>query len=664
MALDPIAGSRRLDDSCVARPRLAVALLVLIVAAGCGRSSTDDRRAPSPGQASRTNAAPATSGHSPAATAPTTVATSPNDSTPANPAASLPNLACGTAAPTAGDAAAEGWGAEAFSERALQQLQQFGRILEQRDDWDAADLTSVLLPIDRLAIAPLLPPQRTVAFEDGGVRVERWRAESSPDREPAATGTARSPAGDLGKGLVELARTFAGLGHRKTKFKVFRVETTDAGMQTRQYAHLSGSDNAQAAEYNATWIIDWETAAHDSPPRIKSLRVEVAELVTVPRRDTPWLVDCTESLLPDAPPTLRTCLDRGIDYWEARLDASCGVYNFGYHGLAVADVNGDGLEDVYACQTGGLPNHLLVRQPDGTVRDEAAEAGVDYLDNTRSALLVDLDNDEDADLVLATATGLLFLENNGRGRFSERARIASVREGFSLAAADYDGDSWLDVYVCVYYGQSDAASDLPLPLPYFDATNGGRNHLIRNRGQWKFEDATKATGLDQENSRFSFAATWEDYDRDGDLDLLVVNDFGQNQLYRNDQGRFRNVAREAGLVDGAFGMSATWSDFDRDGLQDIYVSNMFSAAGSRVTFDPRFKPDETAATRARFQHLARGNSLFRNRGDGTFEDVSVAKGVTMGRWSWGSLFADINNDGWDDLLVANGFITGRQPDDL
>ncbi len=663
MAFDPVAGSRRLDDLRATRPRLAVALWVLIVAAGCGRSSTDNHSTPSLLNKSPANAAPTTSGQPSATTTPTTVATSTPDSTPANPAELLPTLACGTAAPTAGDAAAEGWGAEAFSERALQQLQQFGRTLEQRDDWSAADFTSVLLPTDQLTIDPLLPPQRTVAFEDGGVRVERWHAESSHDRKTAATDADKSPAGGPGKGLAELARTFAGLGHRKTKFKVFRVESTDAGMQTRQYAHLSGSGNAQAAEYNATWIIDWENGAPDSPPRIKSLRVEAAELVTVPRRDTPWLVDCTESLLPDAP-TLRTCLDRGIDYWEARLDASCGVYNFGYHGLAVADVNGDGLEDVYVCQTGGLPNHLLVRRPDGTVRDEAAEAGVDYLDNTRSALLVDLDNDEDADLVLATATGLLFMENNGRGRFAERARIAAVREGFSLAAADYDGDSWLDVYVCVYYGQSDAASDLPLPLPYFDATNGGRNHLIRNLGQWKFEDATKATGLDQENSRFSFAATWEDYDRDGDLDLLVVNDFGQNQLYRNDKGRFRNVAREAGLVDGAFGMSATWSDFDRDGLQDIYVSNMFSAAGSRVTFDPRFKPDETAETRARFQHLARGNSLFRNRGDGTFEDVSVAMGVTMGRWSWGSLFADINNDGWDDLLVANGFITGRQPDDL
>ncbi|MFC1759189.1 FG-GAP repeat domain-containing protein, partial [Planctomycetota bacterium] len=67
---------------------------------------------------------------------------------------------------------------------------------------------------------------------------------------------------------------------------------------------------------------------------------------------------------------------------------------------------------------------------------------------------------------------------------------------------------------------------------------------------------------------------------------------------------------------------------------------------------------------ARFQYLARGNSLFRNNETDRFEDVSVSHGVTLGRWSWGSLFADVNNDGWDDLLVANGYLTGQSIDDL
>jgi hypothetical protein len=201
-------------------------------------------------------------------------------------------------------------------------------------------------------------------------------------------------------------------------------------------------------------------------------------------------------------------------------------------------------------------------------------------------------------------------------------------------------------------------------LPYFDATNGGSNYLIRNRGDWKFDNITDQVGLGDDNSRFSLAAAWEDYDNDGDVDLLVVNDFGPNQLYRNTDGRFQNVAAEASLLDGAFGMSATFADFDHNHWMDLYVSNMFSAAGNRVTFQPQFKRQLSVNEKERFRYLARGNSLFRNVGQGIFEDVSVSHGVTIGRWSWGSLFADLNNDSWDDLLVANGYLTGGSADDL
>ena len=110
--------------------------------------------------------------------------------------------------------------------------------------------------------------------------------------------------------------------------------------------------------------------------------------------------------------------------------------------------------------------------------------------------------------------------------------------------------------------------------------------------------------------------------------------------------------------------SVTWSDFDRDGWLDVYVSNMWSAAGNRIAFQPRFKRGAPAEVKQRLQRFARGNTLLRNRGDGTFLDVSAPAGVEMGRWSWCSQFADINNDGWEDLLVANGYITGDDSGDL
>jgi hypothetical protein len=396
--------------------------------------------------------------------------------------------------------------------------------------------------------------------------------------------------------------------------------------------------------------------------------IELEQVEQVTTRVSPakaWLVDSTESLLGVAP-TVATSLGlrTGIDRWLTQLEGPLGVYNFGHHGLTVGDVNGDRLDDLYVCQTGGVPNHLFVQAADGTLRDVSESSGTNYLDNTRSALMIDLDNDGDQDLVLALTTGLLMLENDGQAQFRPRARISSVRQAFSLVAADYDQDTRLDIYVCVYYGRTDGASELPLPLPYFNATNGGENYLIRNLGDWRFEDATDASGLNQDNRRYSFAAAWEDHDNDGDPDLLVVNDYGPNQLFVNERGRFRNVAQASGLHDGAFGMSASWGDYDRDGHMDIYVANMFSAAGNRVTYQQRFKPTESDRTIARFRHLARGNTLFRNQGQGEYDDVSVEMGVTMGRWSWGSLFVDLNNDRWEDLLVTNGFITGTQTDDL
>ena len=111
-------------------------------------------------------------------------------------------------------------------------------------------------------------------------------------------------------------------------------------------------------------------------------------------------------------------------------------------------------------------------------------------------------------------------------------------------------------------------------------------------------------------------------------------------------------------------MSVTFGDYDHDGDSDIYISNMFSSAGSRITYQrhyqDRFGTDGTKA----MQHMARGNTLFRNGGDGTFTDVSQSSEVTMGRWAWGSMFSDVNNDSLDDLLVLNGNISTDDTGDL
>ena len=261
------------------------------------------------------------------------------------------------------------------------------------------------------------------------------------------------------------------------------------------------------------------------------------------------------------------------------------------------------------------------------------------------------------------------MANDGRGIFTVKdAKLVPEAAPMAIASADFDLDGDLDFYVGCYSLRrgSVEAQVLGRPIPYFDANNGGRNVLFRNDRDWKFTDATVANGLDANNRRFTLAAAWEDFDNDGDQDLYVANDYGRNNLYRNDAhpegGRtFNDVAAEAAVEDISAGMSVSWGDYNRDGLMDLYVSNMWSSAGNRVTYQRQFQSGANAEKLAAFQRHARGNSLFTNLGNGTFADSSAGAGVTMGRWAWGSRFVDLDRDGFEDLFVANGFIT--QPDD-
>jgi hypothetical protein len=261
------------------------------------------------------------------------------------------------------------------------------------------------------------------------------------------------------------------------------------------------------------------------------------------------------------------------------------------------------------------------------------------------------------------------MENDGTGVFNERGnKLTPEARSVAIASADYDNDSDLDIYVCCYSLRGNAASRghgiLGRPIPYHDANNGGRNILFRNDGDWNFIDVTKRVGLEQNNRRFSLAASWEDFDNDGDVDLYVANDFGRDNLYRNDGGKFTDIAPQAGAEDIGAGMSVSWADYNHDGWMDLYVANMFSSAGSRVTSQRQFMEDVDQQTVSEFQHHARGNTLYTNQGDGTFADESVAANVTMGRWAWASPWIDINNDSREDLVVANGYLTRADPGDL
>jgi len=360
---------------------------------------------------------------------------------------------------------------------------------------------------------------------------------------------------------------------------------------------------------------------------------------------------------------------RGVPYWRARLDSACGIDVYGNNGIAVGDIDGDGRDELYVCQPAGLPNRLY-RLEGGRMEDITNRWGCDVLDDSTAALFLDLRNSGRQDLVVLTVAGpLLFLNDGATLRYKADAfRFAAPPQGTftGMSAADYDRDGRLDLYLCTYvYFQSE--DQFRYPEPYHDAQNGPPNFLFHNRltadGGGSFEDVTAGAGLDENNNRYSFAPAWCDYDGDGWPDLYVANDFGRKNLYKNVRGHFRDVAAAAGVEDMGPGMSAAWFDYDGDGLPDLYVSNMWTASGQRVVADAHFGPVAKDGLAEAYRRHTKGNSLYRNRGDGTFEETETREGVGMGRWAWSADGFDFDNDGSPEIYVTCGMLTNPSETD-
>ena len=559
----------------------------------------------------------------------------------------------------------DGWKSEAFSAAATDQLKKLGALLvsASRKEHPTGSKESFDKLVETSFRCRAIRPEKLhEVFRDQTFEIRRAEALSQ------ALPTMLHGSDGLAQGLTQLASAFAG-GIDRVKLKLFNVNPDTKHVATTVYFQAFGkgerSEGKQVSlQINATWKLGWSNPV-GSAPRLESLVVTRHEEVRYLQTGSVLFHDCTETVLGETR-CYRDQFLTSTDYWRSRIPRSLGLDVVGNHGIALGDVNGDHLDDIYVCQQGGLPNRLLIQNSDGTLRDATPDSGADWLDYCASALFIDLDNDGDRDLVVPLGMQVLIHSNDGHGRFQLVRRAEIKARASSLAAADYDNDGDLDLYICGYNPLAGTARGGAMgePMPYYDANNGGRNTLLRNDGGFHFSDVTQQTGLEQNNSRYSLAVSWEDYDNDGDLDLYVANDYGRNCLFRNDRGRFVNVAPQLGVEDMSAGMSICWADYNHDGWMDIYVSNMFSAAGNRITFQRQFKSSIDPALRKAFQRHARGNTLFENDGKGGFRDVSQQAGVTMGRWAWGSRFVDLNGDGWDDLVVANGFISADDSGDL
>jgi Flp pilus assembly protein TadD/peroxiredoxin len=519
---------------------------------------------------------------------------------------------------------------------------------------DLSALAKVLAP--SMEGNALIPDQQTELHSGNGIDVARHRF-------PAAAIHGRE------RFLQEMQRWLGQLARVEVaEFEITGIEETPSTPLTVRldirYDIVADRMDQGREERVGIWRTEW---SRDEAAAWKATRWEAGEEM-LSRTRGPVFADVTAVAL-DGTESYKKQMLRGADYWRTVLDGACGIDVYGNNGVAAGDFDNDGFDDLYICQPAGLPNRLYRNRGDGTFEDVTEKAGVGVLDNTACALFADFRNKGLQDLLVVCGSGPLLFLNQGNGTFTiknDAFQFARAPEGtFTQAAvADYDRDGRLDIYFCLYSYYL-GLDQYHYPVPYFDARNGPANFLLHNEGDGKFIDRTKAAGLNAENDRYSFACAWGESGSDGGPDLYVANDFGRSNLYRNNgDGTFTAVSDAARVNDAGAGMSACWSDCDNDGKQDIYAANMWSAAGQRVSTQKIFHEASSEKIRALYQRHAQGNSLYRNKGNGQFENISQQAGVAMGRWSWSSDFWDFDHDGYPDLYVANGYISAPERTDL
>jgi hypothetical protein len=378
--------------------------------------------------------------------------------------------------------------------------------------------------------------------------------------------------------------------------------------------------------------------------------------------------------------------DPKLDMKIHAADLKFAVIQHASGGVATADYNGDGQADIFFAdgERATLYRHAGIAE-DGrpTFVDTTDEAGLGTIDSVNSGLFLDIDNDGHRDLFLARylAPSRLY-RNNGDGSFTDISSAAGldfVGPSIASVALDYDRDGYLDLYVGA---TGDAFEALPR-LPFF-AQNGGLNRLFHNEGGKRFVDVTEQSGTG--DTGWSLAVASADYDGDGWPDLGVANDFGRKCLFHNNgDGTFTEVAKEAGVLDFSGGMGLAFGDFDDDGLIDLYTSNINS--NQRWFGEDRTVSQYTRnVMRTKWaildfpefldvykligtdwlelgQQIGEGNSLFRNAGDGTFEELRNSHTEKAG-WGWSVAFFDCDNDTDLDIYAANGWISNSPNTDL
>jgi hypothetical protein len=330
-------------------------------------------------------------------------------------------------------------------------------------------------------------------------------------------------------------------------------------------------------------------------------------------------------------------------------------------GVAIIDYNNDGWPDIFIVNGSTLPyarseavptNHLFRNNRDGTFTDVTVKAGLVSTGWGQGVCVGDYDNDGFDELYVTAYGKNRLFHNQGNGTFKEVAEQSGVAGtgkewGTGCSFVDFDRDGKLDLAVANYVhfdlaktpAPGQAGSCIWKGVPVMCGPRGldnAPNLLFHNLGNGRFEDVSKSSGFEKTSAHYCFSITTLDYNDDGWPDLYVACDSTPAILYRNNHnGTFTDVGADAGVAfneDGReqAGMGSTAGDYDGDGKLDLFKTN-FS--------------DDTS-------------TLYRNNSDGTYSDMTFAAGlgINTDALGWGTMFADIDNDGWPDLLVANGHV--------
>jgi len=351
----------------------------------------------------------------------------------------------------------------------------------------------------------------------------------------------------------------------------------------------------------------------------------------------------------------------GIDFVHARPRVDGKLANIEAQiasmgaAVSVVDFDRDGWNDFYVTSSApGSLNRLYRNLGDGRFEDVAGALGVADLNQPGTgacigAVWADYDNDGYEDLfVYKWGRPELFRNERGRGftRVTEQAGLPEWINAGTATWFDYDNDGLVDLFIGGYWPDDVRLESIPttriMPESFEYANNGGRQYLLRNLGDGRFADVSREAGI--VSTRWTLAVVAADFNADGWPDLYVANDYGTSDFYQNEPApdggrRFREIGYAAGVGRAPkSGMNASVGDVLNNGSFAIYQSNI-SEEGV----------------------LVQGNNLWVPAAPGAmqFANLASAMGVELGGWSFGAQFGDLNNDGFLDLYLVNGYVSGN-----